>query len=657
MKNTFLTFVLIFFASTVFGQSKTDSVKMSIYNEFMEYFTDCEAEIPENYEDYLLTFLSSYTNDSLECLAYNLLSEYYSAIDNDLSEKYADSAILSSKHFGSDYNLSMAYRNKGLSFYKRGEFENAVSEYLKAEEIAKKQKNYRLLYSVYNDMGMIYSDYSNQKVARKYYDLAIENAQICGNKDWMAELLVNKANSFYADENYDLILQYYDSALNAATNINTKIAIYNNIAYLQYYTGKTSEAHITYNTLIDLLEDNSDNYTYVLVLNNIISINILENKLDEAQKQLAIVDSISKANSYSDVRTFMYQNYHDLYVKLGNYEMSCYYLEEYISLNDSIYSFEFAQELSNIENKHLQEKAEMEMQQRDEQIKHQKYVNRILAFVIGGIVIFVVVILILFFQKHKLNKLLKATNSELLKRDEEISSNLEYAREIQLGCMNLSGISDRNYFVFDMPKTTVGGDFFISAKKNDAEYIFLGDCTGHGISGGFLSVLGIETINTAVDKYDSLPEIAQFINDEFFRVVSSAENLMGESLCLSAIRICGNELRFLGSKQKMWIASEGKIEEYKTANEILGNKRDVKFSEMVYTLTSGDVVFLSSDGYPDQFGGKENGKLKYNRFRNILRDCTYMSPKSAGNYLLQTLNSWKGKNEQTDDILVVGLYF
>ena len=310
------------------------------------------------------------------------------------------------------------------------------------------------------------------------------------------------------------------------------------------------------------------------------------------------------------------------------------------------------------------------MNLRDEEIAHQKTLNRILFAVIAIVLIFIAIVAFLLVKKSRLNRSLNMLNADLKQRDEEISFNLEYAREIQLGCMN-SGLMDCNLrmFVLDLPKITVGGDFHIAVSRGDVSYVVVGDCTGHGISGGFLSVLGIKSLYAAIEKYNTLPEMASFINNEFCEIVSSAENLKGESLCLSMVRICDNELRFLGSKQKMWLVSgyEGdcssvsplagkpEVREYKSVNAIMGSAVDEEFTEEIINVKSGDVVFLSSDGYPDQFGSE--GKLKYSRFRNILLECSQMKPNDAKSFLSEKLDLWRGDLEQTDDVMVVGMYF
>ena len=135
------------------------------------------------------------------------------------------------------------------------------------------------------------------------------------------------------------------------------------------------------------------------------------------------------------------------------------------------------------------------------------------------------------------------------------------------------------------------------------------------------------------------------------------------------IRICSNEVRFLGSKQKMWLVSvvgsdcspvsqlacKPEVREYKSSNAIMGSAVNEEFVEEIINVKSGDVVFLSSDGYPDQFGAE--GKLKYSRFRNLLLECSQMKPDKAKSFLSEKLDLWRGDLEQTDDVMVVGMYF
>ncbi len=609
-------------------------------------------------------------DDATKTSLYYDLFDYYSRIDNNLSDKYADTILLYAQKMASERWLSEGYRCKGLVKYKFGDYSAALEYYGKSEKYAKKINDSRLLSKIYNNMGLIYYDSGDNNTASKYYDKALENAKICEDDDSYARILVSIANLYYDKEDYDTIFHLYSSALSIATDKDIKIAVLNNLAYLHHLTGNYDEAQNDYAKILSLLDTNTDIYMYASILNSMSSIYIQHEEYGKAIDYLAEVDSICNANSFDKIRLILYQNYHDYYLKNGDLENSILYIEMYNSLRDSIYSADLRKELNELENRNEREKSELELKIRDEEISHQKTLNSILFSIIAIVLIFIAVIAFLLVKKNRLNKALNKLNADLKQRDEEISSNLDYAREIQLGCMSNSlAESNLQMFVLDRPKVVVGGDFYISQTKGDASYVVVGDCTGHGISGGFLSVLGIKSVYAAIEKYNTLPEMASFINNEFCEIVSSAENLKGESLCLSMIRICGNEVRFLGSKQKMWLVSGDKgdcssvsplackpeVREYKSSNAIMGSAVNEEFAEEIININSGDVVFLSSDGYPDQFGA--DGKLKYSRFRALLQECAQMKPDKAKSFLSEKLDSWRDDLEQTDDVMVVGMYF
>ena len=591
---------------------------------------------------------------------------------NIIADQYADTILIYSQYCNIN-SYAAANVCKGTVKYEIGDYAESVKYYGKAEKIARILCDTVLLCHIYSELGNIYDKFENLNLSKKHLTLAVINAKLRGDNDMYAATLVNIADLYYyKKQEYDTVLMLYERALNLTTILDTKIAIYCGIAKLQYSLGEIEDAQKTYLNVLSILDESVDMHIYLSALNNVSKMYIRENDIFEAEKLLAKVDSISSKVGFNEVRLTLYNNYHDLYKKKGDFKKANYYLEHYIWLRDSIYSAELSAQLKILENRSEREKSLLELRLRDEEISHQKTLNTILFSIIAIVLIFIAVIAFLLVKKNRMNKMLAKLNADLKQRDEEISSNLDYAREIQLGCMSNSLTeSNLQMFILDRPKSVVGGDFYISQTKGDASYVVVGDCTGHGISGGFLSVLGIKSVYAAIEKYNTLPEMASFINNEFCKIVSSAENLKGESLCLSMVRICGNEVRFLGSKQKMWIVSvvgsdcstvsqlvcKPEVREYKSSNAIMGSAVNEEFAEEIININSGDVVFLSSDGYPDQFGAE--GKLKYSRFRALLQECAQMKPDpdKAKSFLSEKLDLWRGDLEQTDDVMVVGMYF
>lgn len=612
----------------------------------------------DEYVDSLRRELAKTDDDLEKAEIYDLLFEYYyySQIDNNIAYCYADTFLLYSEKCQLSGLRAYAYYCKGLAKYSIGDYAASAKYYESAEKIAEGRDYERLSWRISFGLGEICRENKDYEHAHLYFNDALEHMKEIDDYESYAAVLVNLADLYYKEEIYDTALMLYDSVLNITSALNTKIAIYNNIAEIQYYViGNIKEAKGNYSKMLTLLTEDIDSYTLASAFNNLSSIYIEEGVYDTAYMYLAKVDSICNLNPIGNIRLTLYQNYHDLYMKVGDDDKANHYLEQYSMLSDSMYN-------TNL--------TKMLIEHRSEEISLHKTLNLILFFIIAIVLIFITIVAFLLVKKSRMNKMLAKLNADLKQRDEEISSNLDYAREIQLGCMSNSLTeSNLQMFVLDRPKVVVGGDFYISQTKGDATYVVVGDCTGHGISGGFLSVLGIKSVYAAIEKYNTLPEMASFINNEFCEIVSSAENLKGESLCLSMIRICGNEVRFLGSKQKMWLVSsvgsdcstvsplacKPEVREYKSSNAIMGSAVNEEFAEEIINVNSGDVVFLSSDGYPDQFGVE--GKLKYSRFRNLLMECSQMKPDKAKEFLSAKLDLWRGDLEQTDDVMVVGMYF
>lgn len=611
----------------------------------------------DEYVDSLRNELAKTDDDLEKAEIYDLLFEYYyySQIDNNIAYCYADTFLLYSEKCQLSGLRAYAYYCKGLAKYSIGDYAASAKYYESAEKIAEGRDYERLSWRISFGLGEICRENKNYKQAIYYFNDALEHMKAIDDYESYAAVLVNIAYLYYKENDYYTSSLLYDSALNITSLPSTIIEIYGNKAELEYSIGNVEKAKEICSKILPMLNDSIDTYTSAYAFNNISSIYIQDGDYNKAFMCLEKIDSIDNLSSFGNIRLTFYKNYHDLYMKVGDSDKANRYLEQYSMLSDSMYNTELTKML---------------IEHRNEEISLHKTLNLILFSIIAIVLIFITLIAFLLVKKNRMNKMLAKLNADLKQRDEEISSNLDYAREIQLGCMSNSLTeSNLQMFVLDRPKVVVGGDFYISQTKGDASYVVVGDCTGHGISGGFLSVLGIKSVYAAIEKYDTLPEIASFINNEFCEIVSSAENLKGESLCLSMLKICGNEVRFLGSKQKMWLVSgvgsdcstvsplacKPEVREYKSSNAIMGSAVNEEFAEEIINVKSGDVVFLSSDGYPDQFGAE--GKLKYSRFRALLQECAQMKPDDAKLFLSEKLDLWRGDLEQTDDVMVVGMYF
>jgi phosphoserine phosphatase RsbU/P len=221
-------------------------------------------------------------------------------------------------------------------------------------------------------------------------------------------------------------------------------------------------------------------------------------------------------------------------------------------------------------------------------------------------------------------------------------------------------------FIIYKPKDIVSGDFYWTKKKNSNFMAVVADCTGHGVSGALLSVIGSGLLNEIVEDDDvpTHPTSMLSVLDADMRKLLHQDNSNGyqDGIDIAFVNVDKEEkkLYFSGCKRPllMYKRKDKKIVEYKGEPYLIGgsDERVTKtFATQEIPYRTGDVIYMFSDGVVDQFGGENNKKLMFNRFIDMLLSFKHLSLEYQGQLLEQKLSRWQGDNEQTDDILVMGI--
>lgn len=575
---------------------------------------------------------------------------------------YSEKAIQYAKNYNNANDIAYANIMLGSSYMAKSDYSNSLNAFQKALDYYKNTDNYYQLHTIYNNLGIIYKYSQEYELSLHSYTNALNYAYKENDLQSIVQSLTNIGNLYVIQENFKLGLKYYNDALEECRKRNEFIPdippIYNNIGYIYFYQNKLSEAKVAYQKAEYYYDSIGNIYGKAVTLNNLAEIEMIRENYNEAEKLIQTADSLHIKMSYNESRKNLYYTAYQLYSKQNKFDKALLYLEKFTALKDSIYTLELNKQITEIKTKYEVDKINIESREKDEKIKQQKKTNLHLLIVIISITSLIALLLLQIRSKLLLNFKLNKLNALLKLKDDEITLNINYARQIQLSCMSNSLIKrNEDFFVLDLPKFGVGGDFYILRKSHNKTTIALGDCTGHGISGGFLSVLGIENLNYAIDHYPDLQSITIYLNTNFFKYITSSKTLRGESMSLSLISIENNIVKYIGSKQKIWKIekSTGLLSEFKTGASLIGENIETSFSEQSFTVAKGDIIFLSSDGFPDQFGQAKGEKLKYSNFRNLLKHCASLDISESEKYLQDELTAWQGDLEQTDDILVIGI--
>ena len=610
-----------------------------------------------------------------------LLQKIEKASDNEKSEIYRQLCILDSI----SSNLAITYANKavyyatkqnqdeelfyskivlGNVYLENSDFSNALEAYSAAEKLLKSNYKPRDIFILYANFGIIFYNTNKYDLALDYYLKSLDYAKILNDTKIFTNIYNNIANTYIEKEDYDNSIKFYSLALEEAKkekdNYYAIAVLYNNLGYLYQEQKKYDLALLNYNEAFTNYEKSRVFHGIAVILNNIADLKLNTGDYIGAEKYLLKADSIHKKYNYRASRQNFYNTAYNVYYNLKNYEKAFYFLDQYHILKDSIYSEELDDKINQITTEYKVDKLKSDSEQKDYKIHKQRQINIILYVIIFAILTFIIVLTIIIKQKVKLNKKLSILNEKLTDAYKDINDNLSYSRQIQLACMQSENIVlPDNLYILDLPKSIVGGDFYLIKEQNKRKYIVLGDCTGHGSFGGFLSVLSIQYLNLAFEQLSEITDILNFLNNNFYKYISQSHFLKNESLCISVLCIEDNIVKYAGSKHKLWKYnfSENQIYEYKTDKEEIGKNENIDFCLNLLEVEKNDMIYLSSDGFPDQFGGENKEKLKYHRFRDLLLKASTKALDEGKDFLCSELNKWKFNEEQTDDILLIGIKF
>lgn len=263
---------------------------------------------------------------------------------------------------------------------------------------------------------------------------------------------------------------------------------------------------------------------------------------------------------------------------------------------------------------------------------------------------------------------LKAAFDEIEEKNNEINASIKYAERIQRAVLPPDAYIKEilpEHFILFLPRDIVSGDYYWATQKGDKLIFTAADCTGHGIPGAFMSMLGVSYLNEIVNSMEVLKaneilnELRKHIMDSLHQEGREGEQKDGMDMGLCVYDISGGELQFSGAYNSMYLIRNNELEELKADRmpiSIHDHGKD-PFTNHVIQIQKNDVIYLFSDGYPDQFGGPDGKKFKYKALKELLLSISNDLMKSQREKLLKRFEEWKGEQAQVDDVIILGIRF
>ena len=594
--------------------------------------------------DSLLTLLKKDKADTSKVNHSNKVCKEYINIGlYDTALHHSTAALQLSQKLNFKNGIASSYHNIGLVYYYQGDYPKALDCYLKALKMAEELGDKEGIANRLGNIGLVYSNQGDYPKALDYCLKALKMANELGDKKNIAIWLGNIGTVYWNQGDYPKALDYYHKALKIAEDLGDKKNIANtlsNIGWLYFKTGKFKEAEQYIN------------------------------------RAIAINYSIGELNSLMSAE----ESLTTLYDTIGRHKEALFHYKKAMALKDTIFSQENKKELVRKEmnyefdKKEAATKAENEKQQAIAEEKSRK--QKLVLVLVSCVLILVFVFAAFIFRTLRITRKqkqiieIKNTETELQKKtieekNKDITASIHYAKHIQNALLREEehvSMHLPDHFILFLPKDIVSGDFYWGAEKQDCWYFAAVDCTGHGVPGAVMSMLGISFLNDIVTSEQMLSpaevlnRLRHKIMKELRQTGEADGNKDGMDISLARLNMNTNELEWAGANNSLNLIRNGQLEIIKANKQPIGyHPQNNPFTNHKIQLQKGDSIYLYSDGYADQFGGPKGKKFKYKQLENLLIENNHLSLKEQKEILKNQFIGWKGSLEQIDDVCVFGV--
>jgi serine phosphatase RsbU (regulator of sigma subunit) len=465
---------------------------------------------------------------------------------------------------------------------------------------------------------------------------------------------------------------------------STKIILYSDWNNLSYIFDETHKQELKINqTIVGLCNQNILNETNIekknwfkeklwISLNNIghyyNDIEDLDNALNYFVQCSKVLKEINNPNSLSITYTIIGNIFQELNndKKALNYFQKSLQIEENLRQNSEMQMIK-AHVTDSIERVKAEAIYEMELAGEKKKLDAEKDFRNVL---IGGIFLFIVSFILVFFQWRKTknqNKIIIEQHKLLDETHKEITDSINYAKNIQDALMtSVVYLNDvlPDSFIFLKPKDVVSGDYYWVHKTNEDEVFFtVADCTGHGVPGAFMSMIGNSLLNENIieNKIKTPATILDNMRENIINSLNQKDpekaNKDGMDMALCKFNKKSMTVEFAGANNPLVHVRNGEINHIKANYQPVAISAGAKkpFTNHEIKVEKGDMLFIYSDGFADQFGGPKGKKYMSRKFRVYLASISSFSSKEQSEKLEKEFYRWKGDQDQIDDVCVMGV--
>jgi serine phosphatase RsbU (regulator of sigma subunit)/Tfp pilus assembly protein PilF len=639
------------------------------------------AQVDGNtYVDSMKILLEKADSDSSKSLLFISLSGHYLHRNSDSSLFCAEQGLIYARKIEDDDLISNSLNAIGNVYNNQGKFGEALDVFVEALSYAQKINDNRRMARINNNIGIVYYYQQDMSKALDYFqktaNILITEGDTMGAiyafnniGGIYLQLKQNEESMAYFQRGYKLTLEVGDDASSAI--LLTGIASVH--AVEKEYQQALEEFH-------EALEMKRRGTNIGTIVHSLLALGDVYDST--GQDNMAIfyfeeMADLSLKAGMINMEKNAYQRLALCYENVGNDSKSLIFLKKYNVIRDSLESIANIEAIAEVQSKYdnVQHQKKIEILEKNSQLRHAEMKRKEAwnMILIGGAVIILILAFLIYGRlrtSRQQNRIIREQKKLVDTKNKEVFDSINYAKHIQqamLSAENTEGQQLPEHFILFKPKDIVSGDFYWTILKKNHFYLAAVDCTGHGVPGAFLTLLGSAFLNEIVSRDENISP-ATILNELRERMINelrqSEEVAMSkDGMDISLIKVNKNDLtaEWAGANNPLWIIrnAHNEIEEIKGDKEHIGysyqmtpfTNHDVKFSK-------GDQFYLFSDGFADQFGVDLDGKEKKYKGRNLKELLIEVKDRPAqeqSQILNERFENWKGDLEQLDDVCVIGV--
>lgn len=600
------------------------------------------------------------SDDADKANIYNQLAELNLSNKPEKSIEYAQLSVKFAKQNKDILEEALANINLGDANKVLKNNSNAITFFNLASQLLINSKNNANLSVVYAKLSSLYILENNLEKAFSINQLANELFIRTNDKKGSANCLINIGDIYGKQTKYEDAIKNYNEALKyyQSTNDNKMLVrLYSRIGNTYSNFGDFNNAKINLNKAFDIASKSNLNSDAETILKSIEVVNKNSTNFNKSQTNFAAQEKHTLVDNA------------DYLIRQNN--LSITEIEK-LSIENQVKAFKLkAQQDELIKTKiEADNKAkkilllEKETELKEINLQKQKVIIFIISLGLAIVTLLVLFIVHSLRITKKQKNIIQVQKNIVDEKQRRIISGINAASIIQSSILPRKNLLDKlllNHFIIYLPKDIVSGDFYW-VKDLGSEILFaVIDCTGHGVPGAFMSLHGYNLLERIVmeKKIRQPNQILDELNTSIIQTMADDKDVAyvknGMDMTLIKLNKVTNELEFCGAKNNLLISRNNTIIEMKSDRMSIGHIFEGSFNLKKEKLQSADIIYLYTDGFKDQKGGRDNRCFLDERFKKLLIEVSSLDLDEQVKVIQKNHFDWKGTNEQTDDICLVGI--